>query len=145
MSGFSLIGLLRLRRLEEDQRALELNSARDRESIGLGRTRRIRNSLSESSTDPLSHASLVSVAATRATTATLLAELGEVDRAAAAEVETARVAHADAHRRTLGLEKLETRFEEARTAEELKAEQLVLDDLSARAWHAANGEVRNDR
>jgi flagellar FliJ protein len=136
--GFSLAGLLRLRKLEEDERAIALNSARDRESIGVARTRRIRNSLADSPVDPLSYVSLVSVAATRATTATMLAELGEADRAAAAEVEEARVAHADAHRRTKGLEKLETRFEEARTAEELRAEQLVLDDLSARAWHISN-------
>ena len=141
MSAFSLAGLLRLRKLEEDQRVVELNTARNRENIGVARTRRIRNSLSESPTDPLSYASLVSVAATRATTATLLAELGEADRAAAAEVETARVAHAAAHRRTKGLEKLGARYDAARTAEELRTEQLALDDLSARAWHAANPEV----
>lgn len=143
MSGFSLAGLLRLRKLEEDQRALELNTARNRENIGVARSRRIRSSLAESPADPLSYASLVSVAATRATTATLLAELAEADRAAAAEVEAARVAHASAHRRTKGLEKLETRHEAARTAEELRTEQLALDDLSARAWHAANPEVRS--
>lgn len=141
--GFSLAGLLRLRRLEEDARALELNSAREREAIGVGRSRRIRNSLAESPVDPLSYVSLVSIAATRATTANLLAEAGELDRAAAAEVEAARVVHADAHRRTLGLEKLEARFEQARTAEELRTEQLVLDDLSARAWHLANPEVES--
>jgi len=139
--GFSLAGLLRLRKLEEDQRAIELNSARDREAIGVGRTRRIRSSLAESPVDPLSYVSLVSVAATRATTATMLAELGEVDREAAAEVEVARLVHADAHRRTKGLEKLETRFEQARAAEELRSEQLVLDDLSARAWHLSHPEV----
>lgn len=141
MSAFSLAGLLRLRKLEEDQRTLELNTARGREAVGLARTRRIRNTLAESQVDPLSHASLVSVAATRATTATMLAELGEADREAAAEVEAARVKHADAHRRTKGLEKLERKFEDARTADELRAEQLVLDDLSARAWHLAQSEA----
>lgn len=137
MSAFSLAGLLRLRRLEEDQRTAELNTARGREAIGLARTRRIRNTLAESAVDPLSYVSLVSIAATRATTATMLAELGEADRAAMAEVEAARVAHADARRRTKGLQKLEARFEDARAAEQLSAEQLVLDDLSARAWHLA--------
>jgi len=44
---FSLAGLLRLRKLEEDQRAAELNSARDRESIGLARSRRVRRDLAE--------------------------------------------------------------------------------------------------
>lgn len=141
MSAFSLAGLLRLRKLEEDQRTLELNTARRKEAIGLARTRRIRSTLTESPVDPISYVSLVSVAATRATTATMLAELGEADRAAAAEVEVARVQHADAHRRTKGLEKLETRYEDARTAEELRAEQLVLDDLAARAWHLANPEA----
>jgi flagellar FliJ protein len=143
MSAFSLAGLLRLRKLEEDERAIELNSARDRQSIGVARTRRIRSTLADSSLDPASFSSLASVAATRATTATMLAELGEIDRAAAAEVEEARVAHASAHRRTKGLEKLETRYEDVRAAEELRAEQLVLDDLSARAWHLANPEERS--
>lgn len=139
-AAFSLAGLLRLRRVEEDQRALELNSARDRESIGLARTRRIRNSLSDSPVDPDDFASLVSIAATRASTSTMLSELSEIDADAAAQVSAAVIAHADAHRKTLGLEKLETRFEAARLAEQQRAEQLLLDDLSSRAHHLAHGE-----
>jgi len=138
---FSLAGLLRLRKLEEDQRAAELNSARDRESVGLARTRRIRRTLAEGHEDPVAHASLASIAATRATSASMLSELGELDRQNAAEVESAASAHADAHRKTLGLEKLEERFEEQQRTEQLRAEQLLLDDLSSRAWHAAQGEV----
>lgn len=140
---FSLAGLLRLRRLEEDQRAAVLNSARDQEAIGAARTRRIRSSLADSTVSPLSHASLVSIAASRASTATMLAELGEVDREAAAEVERASVAYAQAHRRTLGLEKLEARSDRLRIAEELRAEQLLLDDLSTRAWHVTTPEAHS--
>jgi flagellar protein FliJ len=140
MSGFSLAGLLRLRKLEEDQRAVELNSARDREAVGLARTRRIRRALAEGHEDPAAHASLASIAATRASSATMLGELGELDRENAAEVARAVDAHADAHRKTLGLEKLETRFDEQKRAAELREEQLLLDDLSSRAWHAAQGE-----
>ena len=138
---FSLAGLLRLRKLVEDQRAAELNSARDRENVGLARTRRIRRTLAEGHEDPAAHASLASIAATRASSATMLSELGELDRQNAAEVATAAEAHADAHRKTLGLEKLEARFEEKKLAEELREEQLLLDDLSSRAWHAAQGEA----
>jgi len=138
MSKFSLVGLLRLRKLEEDRRAVELNSARERESVGLARTRRIRASLSESGADAESFSSIASIAATRASTATMLAELGEIDRKNASEVDDAAAAHTDAHRRTLGIEKLETRFDERQRAEELRAEQLALDDLSARAWHLAH-------
>ncbi len=134
------MGLLRLRRIEEDQRALELNTARDRESIGLARTRRIRNSLAHSPVDPESFASLVSIAATRASTATMLSELSEIDAAAGAKVAEAVVAHAEAHRKTLGLEKLEARFDEAQVAQEQRVEQLLLDDLSGRARHIANTE-----
>jgi flagellar FliJ protein len=137
---FSLAGLLRLRKLEEDQRAVELNSARDREAIGLARTRRIRRSLAEGHDDPTAHASLASIAATRASSATMLSELSELDGENAAQVESAVAAHAEAHRKTLGLEKLETRFEEKKLAGELRDEQLLLDDLSSRAWHLANGE-----
>lgn len=136
---FSLTGLLRLRKLEEDQRAVELNSARDREAVGLARTRRIRRSLAEGHEDPTAHASLASIAAARASSATMLSELGEIDRENAVEVEKAVGAHADAHRKTLGLEKLEARFEEKVLAEQLREEQLLLDDLSSRAWHVANG------
>jgi len=138
---FSLAGLLRLRKLEEDQRAVELNSARDREEVGLARTRRIRRSLAEGHEDPSAHASLASIAATRASSATMLSELSEIDRENAAEVDTAVTAHTEAHRKTLGLEKLETRFEEKKLAGELRDEQLLLDDLSSRAWHVANGEA----
>ena len=137
---FSLAGLLRLRKLQEDQRAVELNSARDRESVGLARTRRIRRTLAEGHEDPTAHASLASIAAARASSATMLSELGEIDRENAAQVETAATAHADAHRKTLGLEKLEARFEEKKLADELREEQLLLDDLSSRAWHVANRE-----
>ena len=138
---FSLAGLLRLRKLEEDQRAAELNTARDRESVGLARSRRIRASLADNNDDPAAYASIASIAATRASAATMLSELGELDRANAAEVELAAAAHADAHRKTLGLEKLETRHGEREAAEQLREEQLLLDDLSSRAWHAAHGEV----
>jgi len=138
--GFNLSGLLRLRRVEEDQRALELNSARDTEAIGAARTRRVRSELAASAVDPASYASLASIAAARASTTELLSELSEIEAAAAERVEVAAIAHAEAHRRTLGLEKLETRHDEARAAEENKAEQLVLDDLSARAWHRSQPE-----
>jgi len=137
---FSLSGLLRLRRVEEDQRALELNSARDHEAIGAARSRRVRSELAASNVDPVSHASLASIAATRASTTELLSELSELEAIAAAHVEVAVVAHAEAHRRTLGLEKLEGRFDAEQAAEENKSEQLVLDDLSARAWHLAHPE-----
>jgi flagellar FliJ protein len=139
---FSLAGLLRLRKLEEDQRAVELNSARDREEVGVARTRRIRRSLAEGHDDPTAYASLASIAATRASSATMLSELGEIDRENAAEVARIAAAHADAHRRTLGLEKLEERFDEKQRVEELRQEQLLLDDLSSRAWHAAQGEQK---
>ena len=138
---FSLAGLLRLRKLEEDLRAAELNSARSREVVGLARTRRIRHSLAEGHEDPTAHASLASIAATRASSATMLSELGEVDRENAEAVQVAAAAHSDAHRKTLGIEKLEARFEDRLRAEELRDEQLLLDDLSSRAWHAAQGEV----
>lgn len=141
MAKFSLAGLLRLRKLEEDQRAAELNSARDRESVGLARSRRIRNTLAAGHEDPTAHASLASIAATRATSATMLSELSEIDRQNAAEVAAAVSEHADAHRKTLGLEKLEARFEEKKLADELRDEQLLLDDLSSRAWHVARGET----
>jgi flagellar biosynthesis chaperone FliJ len=137
---FNLSGLLRLRRVEEDQRALELNSARDQEAIGAARSRRVRSELAASNVDPVSYASLASIAATRASTTELLSELSELEAAALEQVAVAASAHAEAHRRTLGLEKLEGRFDVARAAEENKAEQLALDDLSARAWHLSQPE-----
>lgn len=140
--GFTLAGLLRLRRVEEDRRAVELNSARESEAIGIARTHRVRAALSESGADAESYASLVSIAATRASTAEMLVELGEIDAAAAGEVASAVTAHANAHRRTLGLEKLEARFEKQRAAEELKAEQRLLDDLATRAWQLENQEPK---
>lgn len=138
-SGFSLAGLLRLRQLQEDLAAASVSAARTREAIGVARSRRIRHELSHSTVDSQDYVSLSSIAASRASTATMLAELGEVDRQNKAEVERAAQRHASAHRTKRGIEKLEERFIEQRDADELRREQLVLDDLSARAWHATRG------
>lgn len=143
MSKFSLASLLRLRKLDEDQRAAELNSSRSRQQIGLARTRRVRSALADSTVDPVSFASLSSIAASRASAARMLAELDEVDRVAGVEVSMAAAAHAEAHRRTQGLEKLEQRFDDATAVAERREEQLHLDDLSARAWSAARKGARS--
>ena len=136
-AAFNLAGLLRLRQLQEDLAAASVSAARGREAVGVARSRRIRHELSHTTIDSEDYLSLSSIAASRASTATLLAELGEVDRLNKAEVERAAERHAAAHRTKKGIEKLEERFEEAASAEELRREQYVLDDLSARAWHAA--------
>lgn len=132
MSGFSLAGLLRLRRLEEDTRAAELSTARSREAVGSARVRRVRAQLAQSELAPDSFAALASIAAARAASGGMLVELERTQAEEAAAVATAETAHLEAHRRTRALEKLQERHDAQQLADELRREQRTLDEIAAR-------------
>jgi flagellar protein FliJ len=138
--SFPLAGLLRLRKLEEDQSASTLSRARVQAAEQSHRSRSARAAFADSDSGATSPAMLAAIAASRASAVTMFAELTELERQHDMEVELARVAHERAHARALGLEKLEERHDEAVAAEELRAEQIVLDELAARAWHIAHTE-----
>lgn len=127
---FSLAGLLRLRRLREDEAAGQLLRARSRASELAAQRTHVRDALLPD--EATSVESIHAISAARASTSSMLADLRNLEVEQAAEVERARVAHATARQATLALEKLEERHSEAAAAAELHAEQAALDELAGR-------------
>ena len=139
---FSLAGLLRLRKLQEDQAAAEVSVARARAAEVASRQKYAKNSLASLVSPNVDSESMRWTAAARASTASSLAELEALDAEWALRTEDARARHAAARGNALGLEKLETRHDEAEVGEALRAEQTVLDEIAARAWKIARGDRR---
>jgi flagellar export protein FliJ len=137
---FSLAGLLRLRRLREDEAAGNLLRARSRASELAAQRSHVRDALLPE--EATSVESVHAISAARASTSSMLADLRNLELEQAAEVERARVAHAAARQDTLALEKLEKRHAEAAAAAELHAEQAALDEVAGRARPGLGEERR---
>lgn len=131
---FSLAGLLRVRRIQEDlaQGALAERTATLRESEAV-RERALRH-LAGFGEPGLSLETLRAIAVARAAGAAMLAELQTHRSGLESDVAEARAAHREARIRTRGIERLEAAHTARIDAEALRAEQLRLDELgSARA------------
>jgi flagellar FliJ protein len=137
---FSLAGLLRLRKLQEDQAAAEVSIARARAAEVASRQKYAENSLASRNMPSVDSESMRWTAAARASTASTLAELDALETEWALRTEDARARHDAARGNALGLEKLEARHNDAVTSEALRAEQAALDEISARAWKIAQGD-----
>lgn len=128
---FSLAGLLRVRRIQEDQAqgVLAERNAKLREHDAV-RDRALRH-LAGYGGPETSLETLRAVAAARATGAAMLSELqlrrDGLQRGAA----EARTAHLEARIRTRGIERLEAAHSARVAAEELRVEQLRLDELGS--------------
>lgn len=132
---FSLTGLLRLRRLQEDQAAGQLASAHKKAAAHSVRQRQARMDLDGTSSEVTDSSALLAVAAARASARSMLAGLEAMSAEHRTAVDHARDAFAKAKLAAAGLEKLEGRHLEAAAAEELQAEQIVLDELASAARH----------
>lgn len=129
---FRLAGLLRLRKLQEENVRAELARTRATELRRRQAEQRVRNVLGESAVDATSAETVQSIAAARASSSSMLGELDALlaqDVVATAEAEAA---HAAARARTVQIEKLEERHVARERAAGLRAEQLVLDEAAAR-------------
>jgi flagellar FliJ protein len=135
--SFPLAGLLRLRQVQQDQAAIDLSVANARVAEGTARQRRARSSLGATSSEATSASVLYAVAASRAASRSMLAELQALDCDHRASLEVANTAFTDARARSIGLEKLEVRFDDAVANGMLVAEQAVLDEISSTRWHRA--------
>lgn len=135
--SFPLAGLLRLRQVQQDQAAIDLSVANARVVEGTARQRRARSSLGATSSEATSASVLYAVAASRAASRSMLAELQALDCDHRASLEVANTAFTDARARSIGLEKLEVRFDDAVANGMLVAEQAVLDEISSTRWHRA--------
>lgn len=127
--GFSLLGLFRVRRLQEDIALGALARARREAEEAHHRRDLSRTLLAASSAEAISPAALQSIASSRASAASMLLELEGLSERRRQEVAAAAAAHDAARMRALGLEKLADRFDERTRAEDLAAEQRTLDDL----------------
>jgi flagellar FliJ protein len=133
--SFPLAGLLRLRQVQQDQAAIDLSAANARVAEGTARQRRTRSSLGATSSDATSASVLYAVAAARAASRSMLAELQALDCDHRASLADANTTFTVARARSIGLEKLEVRFDDAVANGMLAAEQAVLDEISSTSRH----------
>jgi flagellar FliJ protein len=133
MAVFSLAGLLRLRRLKEDQAAAEVGRARSRASEIAADRHQLIGTLSDHGHEARDVRGIAAISAARASTSTMLADLEGLRRTQEEIVARAEAEHRAARRATLSVEKLEERHDVATRAEELRAEQAVLDELAGQA------------
>lgn len=131
--SFPLAGLLRLRRIHQDQAAGELAAAnatlRSREADRGTAVASLDRSLSRVD----SAQALAAVAAARASSRSMLRELEALETRSRADQGRAQADFSAARARTVSLEKLEDRHTAAVHAEDLRVEQLVLDEIATNA------------
>ena len=135
---FRLAGLLRLRQVQEEQAASDLAAANARSRENAARQNRARAALGGVGAEATSSNVLYAIAAARTSSRSMLAELEAVDVHNRADVADAAAAYAAARARSLGLEKLEQRHIETRDADDLAAQQAVVDEI------ATNGPKSGD-
>jgi flagellar FliJ protein len=141
-NSFPLAGLLRLRKLQEDQAAAALSAARGRADEVRHRGRRLRGTLDGSGAAASSVEHIVAIAAARASTSSMLSELEALGRSAADEEARTLADHQESRRRALTLEKLEAGHQAAEAVERGIEEQRALDELAVRGWSSARREVQ---
>lgn len=135
---FPLAGLLRLRQVQEEQAASDLATANARAREISSRQQQARRTLASSSTDTASPTVFYAVAAARASSRSMLAELDALDCDHQPTLVRATEDFAQARARSIGLEKLAGRHRDQVTAEELHAEQAAIDEMASNGWHRKN-------
>jgi flagellar protein FliJ len=135
---FPLAGLLRLRQIQEEQAASDLAVANARAREISSRQSRTRETLGASSAEPTSATVLYAVAAARASSRSMLAELDAIDCEHRPVLDQASESFAEARARSIGLEKLAGRHHRKQTEEDLRLEQAAIDEMAATGWHRNN-------
>jgi len=139
---FPLAGLLRLRQIQQDQAASDLAAANARVRESSARERRARAALGGIATDVNDTTVLYAIAASRAASRGMLAELQALEIMRAAEADAAGEAFTAARARSVGLEKLEAKHLDGVRCADLSAEQNVLDEIVTAGWHrTAEGQA----
>lgn len=132
---FPLAGLVRLRHLQQDQAAAALAAANERLQESGARRERARAALGATAGDATSVEALYAVAAARASTRGMLADLDALRRRRETAQRDAQAEFDEARARSLRLEKLARRHIDALAVEDLHAEQIVLDEIAGTARH----------
>src|SRR3954470_21426887 len=120
--AFPLAGLLRLRQIEKDNAASDLAAANAFRRNADDRQARAIAALHNVSTETTDAASLFALAAARASSRSMLADLAALSEQADREAAEAKNAFAEAKARAVGLEKLEARHDADLRALDLSTE-----------------------
>ncbi|QNE15619.1 flagellar export protein FliJ [Pseudarthrobacter sp. NBSH8] len=138
---FPLAGLLRLRKMQEDQAASGLARANSRSATARDRRLAARTALGNSIEAAGSSSAMLAIAAARASSQGMLADLDALSAAADAQLATARTEYTEARRQALGLEKLELRHSAELAIADIRTEQGVLDEIASTSWHRTAGQA----
>lgn len=138
---FSLAGLLRLRHLQQELAAGELSSARGRLDENSVSQERARIALGGIPTDVTSTATLYAMAAGRASMRSALSDLTSLESELRSQASAASEEFSRARAAALSLEKLEIKHDQKVAAEDLVAEQALLDELASTTWHRDKHET----
>ena len=145
---FPLAGLLRLRKLQQDQAALDLAEANARVAALEARHGRARTALGALGNSPQTTAALNAMAAARSSSRSMLAELEAVGSNHRESLKSAQSTYNAARAESVALEKLHDRHAAALLAQDLHAQQTVLDEIAGARWHrsrtATNDAATND-
>lgn len=137
MSAFRLAGLLRVRVLQEELAASEAAQAR-RLLEGVRRRRAgILASVAGIEVGEVGSATLAAVAASRASAYTLAEQLGSMEAAAQRDAALASGAHRAARRDAQAVQRLADRFAVGQQREELRREQIAIDEIATARWGRA--------
>jgi flagellar FliJ protein len=136
--AFPLAGLLRLRRLQEDRAASELAQAngrvRDNDTIQT-RARRTLEGFTSTATDV---DTLRAIAAARASSTSMLADLSALDATHRQAAQLAQGHFQRAKTQAVSIEKLSDKHVTEAHAEDLRVEQLALDEIASGSWQRRN-------
>ncbi|GAA3291226.1 flagellar FliJ family protein [Arthrobacter citreus] len=138
---FPLAGLLRLRRLQEEAAAAKLAAANTRVRETADEQAEAYLSLTESPVMATDSATMHAVAAARASSRAMLADLAALGSRLESDAAAAQTVYSAARAESVGLEKLEARHAGFVAAEDLRTEQTVLDELAGTAWQRRQKEA----
>ncbi len=138
-SRWPLDGLLRFRRLEQDQAEADLAEANHRLRSSEHAVNRARNNLAGYGDSAVTVEQLRAIAAARSTGAAMVQELNAVVKLDEADARAKAFEAERARRATKSLDKLHDRHLEAEHAADLRDEQAAIDEIAARNAGARKG------
>lgn len=138
---FPLAGLLGLRRLEENQAASALSAANNRAGAVHARRGAALRDLGSSPSAVADATALRMAAFARATSRSMLSDLAALSALAETDAAQAQEDFQAARARTVGLEKLEEKHAAAALVDDLRTEQIVLDEIASGSWQRQKENV----
>jgi flagellar FliJ protein len=135
--AFARAGLLRLRQFAKEHAASDLAAANALRRDAGERQARAIAALHAVPAEATDAGTLFAMAAARASSRSMLADLSALAAEREAEAAAAQEAFTEAKKRAVGLEKLENRHRAEVVAGELSAEQSAIDEMATGAWQRA--------